>query len=109
MSDLGAHNDADRVARFLNGRGWETQSRGRGRPSYGDRLSPRELAVARLLVGGRTNREIAEVLVVSTQTVASQLKSAMRKLRVTSRTALAIRVVELGLNGEQGRSPAADE
>ncbi|WP_371794200.1 AAA family ATPase [Streptomyces sp. NBC_01718] len=109
LSALGAHNDADRVARFLNGRGWDTQARGRGRPSYGDRLSPRELAVARLLVGGRTNREIAEVLVVSTQTVASQLKSAMRKLRVTSRTALAIRVVELGLTGEQGRSPAADE
>ncbi|MGS2615316.1 helix-turn-helix transcriptional regulator [Micromonospora sp. LZ34] len=110
LSDLGAHNDADRVARSLHERGCHTgAARGRGRPSYGNQLSPRELEVARLLVGGRTNRQIADALVVSTQTVASQLKSAMRKLRVTSRTALAIRVVELGLAGEQGRPPAADE
>ncbi|MFC0504913.1 helix-turn-helix transcriptional regulator [Micromonospora costi] len=110
LSDLGAHNDTDRVARSLHERGCETRvTRGRGRPSYGNQLSPRELEVARLLVGGRTNRQIADALVVSTQTVASQLKSAMRKLRVPSRTALAIRVVELGLVGEQGQPPAVDE
>ncbi|MEU4096320.1 AAA family ATPase [Streptomyces sp. NPDC026673] len=114
LSDLGARNDADRVARFLSGRGQGREreagtTRGRGRPGYGDRLSPRELEVARLLVDGRTNRQIADVLVVSTQTVASQVKSAMRKLRVTSRTALALRVVESGLVGEPGQTPAADE
>lgn len=110
LSDLGARNDADRVARFLNGRGREAgATRGRGRPGYGDRLSPRELEVARLLVDGRTNRQIADVLVVSTQTVASQVKSAMRKLRVSTRTALALRVVESGLVGEPGQTPAADE
>lgn len=110
LAELGAHNDADRVARFLHGHGLGAPvARGRGRPSYGNQLSPRELEVARLLVGGRTNRQIADALVVSTQTVASQLKSAMRKLRVTSRTALAIRVVELGLVGEQGRPPVGDE
>ncbi|MFD4611828.1 helix-turn-helix transcriptional regulator [Streptomyces sp. NPDC058440] len=110
FSKLGAHNDADRVARSLNERGWDTrETRGRGRPSYGNQLSPRELEVARLLLGGRTNRQIADVLVVSTQTVASQVKSAMRKLQVTSRTALALRVVELGLVGEQGQTPPGDE
>lgn len=65
--------------------------------------------MARLLVGGRTNRQIADALVVSAQTVASQVKSAMRKLHVPSRTVLAIRVVELGLVGEQGQPPAGDE
>ncbi|WP_244217489.1 hypothetical protein [Streptomyces carpinensis] len=45
----------------------------------------------------------------STQTVGSQVKSAMRKLRVTSRTALAIRLVELGLAGERPRPPVGDE
>ncbi|MFE7707821.1 AAA family ATPase [Streptomyces sp. NPDC057486] len=110
LADLGAHNDADRVAQTLDERGRETRvARGRGRPGYGNRLSPRELEVARLLVGGRTNRQIAEALGVSTQTVASQLKSAMRKLCVTSRTVLALKVVELGLVGEQGQPPAGDE
>ncbi|GGJ29333.1 helix-turn-helix transcriptional regulator [Streptomyces brasiliensis] len=110
LADLGAHNDAERVAQTLNERGWDTRvARGRGRPGYGNRLSPRELEVARLLVGGRTNRQIAEALGVSTQTVASQLKSAMRKLSATSRTVLALRVVELGLVGEHGQPPAGDE
>jgi DNA-binding CsgD family transcriptional regulator len=112
FAELGARDDAARSALFLNARGWETRKargRGRGRPSYGDQLSPRELAVARLLVRGRTNRQISEALVVSTQTVGSQVKSAMRKLRVTSRTALAIRLVELGLVGEPAPAPAGDE
>ena len=68
-----------------------------GRPGYGDRLSPREIQVVRLLLDGRTNRQIAAVLVVSTQTVANHLHSAMRKLRVSSRTALAVRCAELGV------------
>lgn len=109
LSELGAHNDADRVARSLNEQGGDTrEARGRGRPSYGNQLSPRELEVARLLLDGRTNRQIAEVLVVSVQTVASQVKSAMRKLHVTSRTGLALRVVQLGLV-EQGQTPPDDE
>lgn len=111
LTKLGAHADAERVTRTLREHGAATagRTRGRGRPSYGDQLSPRELEVARLLVGGRTNRQIAEALVVSTQTVASQLRSAMRKLRVASRTALALRVVELGLVGDDTRQPTTDE
>jgi DNA-binding CsgD family transcriptional regulator len=69
----------------------------RGRPSYGDALSPREREVVRLVAGGQTNREIAQALVVSRQTVAGHLQSAMRKLHVTSRTALAVAAVEAGL------------
>lgn len=110
FSELGARNDADRVARSLNEHGADSrETRGRGRPSYGNQLSPRELEVARLLLDGLTNRQIADELVVATQTVASQVKSAMRKMQVTTRTGLALRVVELGLVGEQGQTLPGDE
>lgn len=111
LSELGARNDADRIVRFLAGQEKNVPpvTRGRGRPGYGNRLSPRELEVARLLVEGLTNRQIADTLVVSTQTIASQVKSAMRKLDVTSRTALAVRIVESGLVGERGRRLPDDE
>jgi DNA-binding CsgD family transcriptional regulator len=97
LSGLGARTDAARVAQALHERGTDVQPPARGRPSYGNQLSPRELAVVRLLVGGRTNRQIADALVVSVQTVASHLHSAMRKLQVPSRTALAVSAVEQGL------------
>lgn len=111
LSELGAHSDAERIGRFVAGQGRSVTAgtRGRGRPGYGNQLSPRELEVARLLVEGLTNRQIADTLVVSTQTVASQVKSAMRKLDVTSRTALAVRVVESGLVGERDRRLPDDE
>ncbi|GGJ70170.1 ATP-binding protein [Streptomyces brasiliensis] len=109
LSDLGARDDADRVLRVLNKRGRGARTSRGGRPSYGDRLSPRELEVARLLVDGRTNRQIADALMVSTHTVGSQVRSAMRKLRVATRTALATRLMELGLVGGQRPSPAGDE
>jgi DNA-binding CsgD family transcriptional regulator len=63
-----------------------------GRRGYGDELSPREREVVRLVLCGLTNRQIAEQLSRSPNTVAAQLKSAMRKRGVTSRTALAVRV-----------------
>jgi DNA-binding CsgD family transcriptional regulator len=42
-------------------------------------LSPREADVARLLVAGRTNREIGEALFISTRTVESHVYSAYQK------------------------------
>ncbi|WP_051267516.1 helix-turn-helix transcriptional regulator [Nakamurella lactea] len=68
-----------------------------GSKGYGSRLSPRELEVAGLVVDGRTTKEIARLLSRSPHTVASQLNSAMRKLEVSSRTALAVAVVDAGL------------
>jgi DNA-binding CsgD family transcriptional regulator len=87
---LGATADAGRVARSLHEHGVAVprQRRG-GRRGYGDRLSPREVEVARLVIAGHTNREIAGLLCRSPDTVATQLKSAMRKLHVSSRAALA--------------------
>jgi DNA-binding CsgD family transcriptional regulator len=98
FSALGALVPAARVGAELARRGAVPRRRGRGgRPSYGDRLSPRELEVVRLVVAGRTNRQIADALVLSRQTVGSHVRSVLRKLRVASRTAIAVRAVELGL------------
>lgn len=100
---LGARGDADRVARRLREHGAPVPRLWRGgRKGYGDQLSPRELEVVRLVVAGRTNREISRILAKSAATVDQQLRSAMRKLRVSSRTALAVAAMEAGIS-------AADE
>ncbi|MEV6898637.1 AAA family ATPase [Amycolatopsis sp. NPDC051372] len=90
---LGASAAASRVRSHLPGTAvW----RG-GRRGYGDQLSPRELEVVRLLLTGLTNPEIAQVLSRSPKTVAAQLNSAMRKHRVSSRTALAVSATQAGI------------
>src|SRR5207248_4487230 len=48
-------------------------------------LSPQELRVLRLLAAGRSNPEIAEALVVSVNTVKTQVQSIYRKLNVNNR------------------------
>jgi DNA-binding CsgD family transcriptional regulator len=55
--------------------------------TYG--LSARELQVLALVAGGRSNREIAEALVISEHTVARHLQNIFAKLGVSSRTAAA--------------------
>lgn len=50
-------------------------------------LSPQELRVLRLLAAARTNREIAGELVVSVNTVRTQVQSIYRKLNVNNRVA----------------------
>ena len=58
-------------------------------PATGDDLleplSPQERRVLGLLVAGRTNPEIARELVVSLNTVKTQVKSIYRKLNISSR------------------------
>src|SRR5215218_2194273 len=55
-------------------------------------LTPQELAVARLVAAGRTNRQAAAELVVSVKTIEYHLGNAYAKLGVTSRTQLAVAV-----------------
>ncbi|MCZ2826124.1 MULTISPECIES: LuxR C-terminal-related transcriptional regulator [unclassified Modestobacter] len=50
-------------------------------------LTPRELDVIRLVAAGRTNREIAEQLVISDKTVARHLHNAFTKLDLPNRAA----------------------
>jgi DNA-binding CsgD family transcriptional regulator len=112
LAGLGAGGDADRVARTLREHGvLVPRAAGGGRPGYGDRLSPRELEVVRLVAAGRTNQEVAQALSRSPNTVGTQLTSAMRKLNVSSRTALAARLAGTslpaadGLHDRAGQSP----
>jgi DNA-binding NarL/FixJ family response regulator len=51
-------------------------------------LTPRELEVVRLVATGRTNRAIADELVISEKTVARHVSNVFTKLRVSSRSAL---------------------
>jgi DNA-binding CsgD family transcriptional regulator len=95
LTALGASGDADRVRRTLAEAGTRVGARA-GRPGYGDRLSPRELDVVRLLVEGRTSAQIARVLGLSPRTVEKHVQAAMRKTGAPSRTALAVAAVESG-------------
>ena len=65
------------------------------RESYG--LTPRELEVLRLVAAGRSNREIAEALVISEHTVARHVQNIFAKLHVSSRTAAGAFAFEHGL------------
>jgi len=112
LSTLGARSDAGRVMRTLAGHGVQVRRPWwGGRKGYGDQLSPRELEVVRLIIVGRSNREIAQALSRSPKTVDMQLGSAMRKLGVSTRTALAVRAIEAdviadGLDDDAGGASA---
>lgn len=60
-------------------------------------LTRREKQVLRLLSAGRTNRQIAGELFVSTRTVDMHVRNVLTKLGCTSRVAAARRGVELGI------------
>jgi DNA-binding NarL/FixJ family response regulator len=57
-----------------------------------DRLTAREMEIARLVRDGRTNRQIARVLGLSTKTVEAHLSRIFAKLSIPSRTVLAVLV-----------------
>ncbi|MGW4346544.1 LuxR C-terminal-related transcriptional regulator [Streptomyces sp. NPDC004690] len=86
---LGARWDVARCRRLLRRHDIVSTHR-RGRLGYGDQLSPREREVARLVVQGRSNRDIAESLVLSVRTVEHHVARVLRKLNVTARTDIAL-------------------
>ncbi|NLO97141.1 MAG: helix-turn-helix transcriptional regulator, partial [Peptococcaceae bacterium] len=55
---------------------------------YGNNLTKREYQVAQLAAQGMTNREIAETLYVSSETVKTQMKGVLQKLGLNSRAQL---------------------
>ncbi|MGY1814879.1 ATP-binding protein [Blastococcus sp. SYSU D00820] len=60
--------------------------------SAADPLTPREREIAALVAAARTNRQIAEALVVSERTVESHVRNILGKLGAANRTELAARV-----------------
>jgi DNA-binding CsgD family transcriptional regulator len=57
-------------------------------------LTPHELQVARLVVGGSSNRDLAATLFISPRTVEAHLTAIFRKLGVRNRRELAARALE---------------
>jgi DNA-binding CsgD family transcriptional regulator len=66
------------------------------RQAYGG-LTVREREVAVLIAQGKTNREIADMLVVSHRTVETHVSTILSKLGVPSRSRIAVWAVEVGL------------
>ena len=72
-----------------------TGERARRRPPPAtDELTPQELVVARIVAQGKTNREVAAELFLSTNTIETHLRHIFRKLGVRSRTELAAKVTD---------------
>lgn len=68
-----------------------------GKATYPAGLSERELEVVRLLAQGRTNRQIADDLFISLNTVSHHLRNIFSKTRVSNRTEVAAFAFEAGL------------
>jgi DNA-binding CsgD family transcriptional regulator/Flp pilus assembly protein TadD len=69
--------------------------------TYGG-LTRREREVAALIVQGRSNREIAEALVLGERTVESHVSSILAKLGFATRAQIAVWAVEIGLARRDG-------
>jgi DNA-binding NarL/FixJ family response regulator len=65
-----------------------------GRHASGDELTPAERRVADLVARGQTNRQVASWLFVSPKTVEAHLRSIFRKLGVSSRSQLTLRMLD---------------
>ena len=89
-AEAGASWDAGRVRGRLRDHGVRRRLVPRERAETGwPAMTDSELAVARLVAQGLTNREVAEQLFVSPHTVSSHLRSIFAKLDINSRLALA--------------------
>lgn len=76
-------------------------------PRRGADLTEREREILALLASGATNREIAEALVISENTVRTHLRHILEKLNVQNRVQAAAYALRLGLGGGGGGEAAA--
>lgn len=60
-------------------------------------LSPRELTIARLIAQGFPNKCVGEQLKISPWTVSTHVRRIFVKLDVTSRTAMVLKLMEIGM------------
>ena len=73
------------MERVIAGR-HRVESQPRRAPIYPDGLSLREIEVLRLVAAGKSNREIAEELIISVRTVANHVANIMNKTNTANRT-----------------------
>jgi DNA-binding CsgD family transcriptional regulator len=86
--------DALAVFEELGASLWADQARNEfarvgGRAPASDELTPSEQRIAELVAEGKTNKEVAAILVIADRTVESALTQIYRKLDIRSRTELA--------------------
>ncbi len=60
-------------------------------------LSDRETEALRLIASGKTNRQIAQELMVSLSTVKTYVQRIIKKLGVSDRTQASVKAIEMGL------------
>jgi len=85
------------LAADLIARGLEHEARRLRAEAVLGALTRRELQVASLAADGRTNRQIAEALVVSPETVKTHIAHVLQKLGVRSKADLRVFVLDLEL------------
>jgi DNA-binding NarL/FixJ family response regulator len=69
--------------------------------TFSEPLTDREIEVLRLLAVGKTNRQVAQELLISLSTVKTYVQRLNIKLGVSDRTQAAVRAAELGLLPDQ--------
>jgi NarL family two-component system response regulator LiaR len=97
-----------RIARKL----MQELSRPQRRPPTTDPLTEREVEVLRLVAQGKSNRQIADELVITTGTVRVHVSSILSKLHLASRTQAALYALREGLaslDDVDGASEDVDE
>jgi DNA-binding NarL/FixJ family response regulator len=67
------------------------------RQRYNVDLTERELEVLKLIVEGRSNKEIADMLVITVHTAKAHVGNIMQKLAVDDRTQAAVKAIRDGL------------
>jgi two-component system, NarL family, response regulator LiaR len=70
---------------------------GSAKPALGPQLTEREGEVIRLVAQGKSNREIAETLVISEKTVKAHISNILGKLGLGDRTQMAVHAIKTGL------------
>jgi DNA-binding CsgD family transcriptional regulator/tetratricopeptide (TPR) repeat protein len=99
FAGMDARTDSGRLHKRLRSAGLQLGARARrGRPRSGwGSLSESELKVVRLVADGRTNRDIADRLFLSRDTVHTHVSHVLAKLGLSSRVELAAQAARRGL------------
>jgi DNA-binding CsgD family transcriptional regulator len=80
----------------------------RKRSNVQQRLSPRELEIARLIASGMSNKSIGAVLDISTWTVAAHIRRMFAKLGVVTRAAMVARLSDQHCDVAQSAHTASE-
>lgn len=91
------HQSADRLIADLLAQGLEREALRQQAEAALSALTAREQEVARLAARGRTNRQIAAALFISTETVKTHMRNVLDKFDVHSKADLRLLLLDLGI------------